>query len=191
MWLLLLACTSQDKVPYFDGCGACDPDELKWVAEVIDGDTVRFEGDEESTRLLGIDTPEVFTDSSIPECYGAEASDFMKDLLPPGTQVLLRFDTDDNLVDVVGRNLAYVNVALDLEDREQPIFNSSTDWALSDSEFVEKVHVNRELLVKGYASLIEEDDFIEGLRYEETLRNAQDLAIENGAGLWLACEESQ
>jgi endonuclease YncB( thermonuclease family) len=95
------------------------------------------------------------------------------------------------LVDVVGRNLAYVFVALDVEGREQPIFNSSTDWALSDDELVEKIHVNREVLAQGYAPLIEESDFIEGLRYEETLRNAQDLAIENGAGLWTACAESQ
>lgn len=191
MWLLLLACTSQDKVPYFDGCGACDADELMWVAEVIDGDTVRLEGEEESFRLLGIDTPEVFTDSSIPECYGVEASDFTKDLLLPGTQVLVRYDTDENSVDVVGRNLAYIFVALDIDDGEQPIFSSSTDWALADDELVEKTHVNQELVIKGYAPLIAESDFIEGLRYEDVLRNAQDLAIENGAGLWSACEETQ
>jgi len=191
MWLMLLACTSQDKVPYFDGCSDCPDDRLAWVQEVIDGDTVRFEGDENSTRLLGIDTPEVFTDSSIPECYGVEASDFAKDLLTPGTQVLLRYDTDDNVVDVVGRNLAYVFVALDAEGGEQPIFNSSTDWALSDDELVDKLHLNQEVLVNGYATLIAESEFIEGLRYEETLRNAQELAIENGAGLWTACAESQ
>lgn len=191
MWIWLLACSSQDKVPYFDGCADCPEDTLEWVAEVIDGDTVRFEGDEESTRLLGIDTPEVFTDDSIPECFGVEASDFTKAQLPPGTQVLLRYDTADNLVDVVDRNLAYVFVARDLEGGDQPIFNSATDWSLSDSEEVDRIFLNRELVVQGYAPLIAESDFIEGLRYENTLRAAQDVAIENGAGLWSACEESE
>lgn len=191
MWLWLLACTSQDKVPYFDGCADCPKDELARVAEVIDGDTVRFEGDEESTRLLGIDTPEVYTDTSIPECFGVEASDFTKALLPVGTQVLLRFDTDDNLVDVVDRNLAYVFVAVDKEGEEQPIFTSSTNWALADNEVVDKIFINRELVTEGYAPLIAESDFIEGLRYEDTLRAAQDVAIENGAGLWSACEEPE
>ena len=191
MWLWLLACTSQDKVPYFDGCADCPKDKLVRVAEVIDGDTVRFEGDEESTRLLGIDTPEVFTDNSIPECFGVEASDFTKALLPVGTQVLLRFDTDDNLVDVVDRNLAYVFVAVNLTGEDQPEYESANKWVLENSDEVEQVFVNRELVIEGYAPLIAESDFIEGLRYEDTLRAAQDVAIENGAGLWSACEESE
>lgn len=189
MWLWMLACTSQDKVPYFEGCAECGETILARVAEVIDGDTVRFEGDTETTRLLGIDTPEVFTDSSIPDCYGPEASSYTASVLPVGAQVLLRFDLPEQQVDVVGRNLAYVFIAADWDDREQPIFSSAADWQLADVEEVEKIFVNQSLLREGFATLISEDDFIEGLRYEDTLRAAQDTAIQNNAGLWSACQE--
>ena len=53
------------------------PEREATVTRVVDGDTVVLSGLGRS-RLIGIDTPEVFGD---PECYGAEASAFSKRLL--------------------------------------------------------------------------------------------------------------
>jgi micrococcal nuclease len=54
-------------------------------------------------RLIGIDTPEVFGEQ---ECFGAEASTFVKRLLPEGTHVRYRLGAERR--DRYGRALAYV-----------------------------------------------------------------------------------
>ena len=54
-------------------------------------------------RLIGIDTPEVFGQA---ECFGREASAFVKELLPAGSQVDYRLGSDPQ--DRFGRALAYV-----------------------------------------------------------------------------------
>ena len=84
------------------------PPDVGVVEWVLDGDTVDIEiaGAEERVRLLGINTPETHTDTGVPECYGAEAFEFTRSLLPVGAEVRL-------VRDVVGRDdydrlLAYV-----------------------------------------------------------------------------------
>jgi micrococcal nuclease len=80
------------------------------VVRVVDGDTVRvrFPGgsDEESVRLLGIDTPETHGPGGLRECFGREASDHTTSLLPPGERVRLVRDVEAR--DRYGRLLAYV-----------------------------------------------------------------------------------
>ena len=61
------------------------------VAHVVDGDTldVTFaHRGRERVRLLGIDTPETVKPRAPVECFGPEASDHTKELLPPGTAVV-------------------------------------------------------------------------------------------------------
>jgi micrococcal nuclease len=72
------------------------------VESVTDGDTVRLRG-LGKTRLIGIDTPEVYGSA---ECYGREASSFTKRTLPPGTPVRYRIGVEPR--DRYGRALAYI-----------------------------------------------------------------------------------
>lgn len=72
------------------------------VEKVTDGDTVRLEGIGR-VRLIGVDTPEVFGGA---ECYGREASAFVKRLLPPGSRVRFRLGVEER--DRYGRALAYL-----------------------------------------------------------------------------------
>jgi micrococcal nuclease len=80
------------------------------VVRAVDGDTVRvrFPGasEDESVRLLGIDTPETHGVGGLRECFGREASDHTKALLPPGERVRLVRDAEAR--DRYGRLLAYV-----------------------------------------------------------------------------------
>jgi micrococcal nuclease len=74
------------------------------VTRVIDGDTVVLAG-LGSTRLIGVDTPEVFGHE---ECFGQAASTYTKTLLRAGTAVRYRFDAERQ--DRYGRALAYLFV---------------------------------------------------------------------------------
>jgi len=83
-----------------------------FVASVTDGDTIVLRGINfgevhaatggRKTRLIGVDTPEVFGGV---ECYGASASAFTKEQLENRT-VLVTFDVER--IDRFGRALAYV-----------------------------------------------------------------------------------
>jgi micrococcal nuclease len=75
---------------------------------VIDGDTLIAEvaGAEERIRLIGIDTPETVAPNRPVECYGAEASHRLDDLLPVGTAIRLERDVEPR--DPYDRLLAYV-----------------------------------------------------------------------------------
>ncbi len=66
------------------------------VVRVVDGDTVRLQisKNEESVRLLNIDTPETVDPLRPIQEYGREASDFLKSLLKPGTTVLYQYDVE-------------------------------------------------------------------------------------------------
>jgi micrococcal nuclease len=72
------------------------------IARVTDGDTVVLAGLGKS-RLIGVDTPEVHGGR---ECYGREASEYVKRLLPPARAVRYRFDVERR--DRYGRALIYL-----------------------------------------------------------------------------------
>ncbi len=78
------------------------------VLKVVDGDTVivSIDGKEENVRLLGINTPETVKQNWPIECYGPEASQLTKTLLPPGTAV--RLERDIEARDAYNRLLAYI-----------------------------------------------------------------------------------
>jgi endonuclease YncB( thermonuclease family) len=78
------------------------------VERVVDGDTVvvRFGGDAQSVRLIGIDTPESVKPNSPVECFGKEAAAFTGSLLPKDTPV--RVERDVEARDDYGRLLGYV-----------------------------------------------------------------------------------
>ena len=94
--------------------------EIYSVVSVIDGDTIKvqFPGRVEHVRLIGMNTPETHGKGGLKECYGEEATQQTKSLLPSGTKV--RLENDVVKRDIYGRMLAYVyrasdNLFIDLE----------------------------------------------------------------------------
>ena len=78
------------------------------VVDVLDGDTIvvrRAGGQEETVRLLGIDTPETHHPTKPVECFGPEASAFTSRRLF-GEVVTLEDDVETR--DIYDRRLAYV-----------------------------------------------------------------------------------
>lgn len=71
--------------------GAARDQDRAVVDRVVDGDTVdvRFDGRLERVRLLNVDTPETVDPDRPVECLGEEATEFLTELLPPGTEVTL------------------------------------------------------------------------------------------------------
>ena len=83
------------------------PAETEWgvVVRVADGDTltVRFDnGEEETIRLLDVDTPETVHPNRPEECFGAQASDYTKTLMRQRVRI------EPMGRDRYGRLLAYV-----------------------------------------------------------------------------------
>jgi micrococcal nuclease len=83
---------------------------LTTVVRVIDGDTVvvSIAGSAHTVRLIGIDTPEIAHHDQPGECFGPEAAERTRALLPPGSPVVLHLDAETR--DRYGRLLAYVRI---------------------------------------------------------------------------------
>ncbi len=81
---------------------ASSPDAGATVAAIVDGDTIDVvvDGEEQRVRLLNVDTPEVG------ECLHDEATTFLEQRIPPGTEVDLEYDEERH--DQYGRVLAGV-----------------------------------------------------------------------------------
>lgn len=91
------------------------PSSLYTVLSVTDGDTIRVDYDGTSTpvRLIGVNTPETVDPRKSVECFGVEASNYLKSLLS-GRQVTLEADPTQTDRDKYNRLLRYVY--LDGED---------------------------------------------------------------------------
>ena len=74
------------------------------IDHVVDGDTVALLNGQR-VRLVQIDTPEVYFGT---ECYGRQASQTTKRLLPAGSRVRLFTEPATDRVDEYGRLLRYV-----------------------------------------------------------------------------------
>lgn len=90
------------------GRGGTGPAGAAVVVRVVDGDTLVADvgGHEQHVRLIGIDTPETVAPDRPDECFGAEASRRLTELLPPGTAIRLERDVEPR--DRYDRLLAYV-----------------------------------------------------------------------------------
>jgi micrococcal nuclease len=78
------------------------------VVDVFDGDTIvvrRAGGQDETIRLLGVDTPETHHPRKPVQCYGPEASAYTTRRL---FGQVVRLEDDVERHDVYGRRLAYV-----------------------------------------------------------------------------------
>ena len=113
------------------------------VTRVVDGDTIKLEGGI-TVRLLGIDTPESVHPRKPVECYGPEASKYLKDRVL-GEMVHLKFGVDK--ADRYGRMLAYV--------------------------YMGRTDINQELVKKGYAYVYPSKDYKTIHRYLHHARKAR------------------
>ncbi len=127
------------------------------VTKVTDGDTihVKIGTQDETVRLIGINTPETVDPRRPVQCFGKEASNRMKELAK-GKIVRLEYDDSQSLRDIYGRLLAYVY----LEDGEM---------------------LNRKMVAEGYAY---EYTYMTPYKYQSEFRQLQRLAQTSGRGLW-------
>ncbi|MGH3041975.1 MAG: thermonuclease family protein [Gaiellaceae bacterium] len=124
------------------------------VARVGDGDTIDL-AHGSRVRLVQIDAPEL----GERECFGAEAAEELRELLPPGASVHLEADPRLDDADRFDRLLRYVHR--------------------------DGLNVNVELVRRGAASVW----FVGGERgrYADELLDAAEEAQDEGRGLWSAC----
>lgn len=123
------------------------------VEYVHDGDTL-FLADGRKVRLLGINAPEIGDNR---ECYGDEATEALRALLPAGSKVLVASDVEP--LDQYGRSLLFVY----------------TDAGLN---------VNLELVAEGAATV---EMYEPNVLLRDRLHSAEDAARDAGLGLWGAC----
>ena len=123
------------------------------MTKVTDGDTIHL-GSLGSVRLIGIDTPEVYGSA---ECFGREASEFAKRLLPLGARVRYRVGVEER--DRYGRLLAYV-------------------W-LPDGRML-----NRVMVQQGFAQPLTIPPIV---AFADVFRAGARAARQAGLGLWRAC----
>jgi micrococcal nuclease len=140
------------------------------VRFVWDGDTVELQVEESGeivttlakipVRLIGIDAPEIESQNrdEPSECYGDETTEFLRELLPVDTPVLV--DRDRSTRDDFDRRLLYV-------------------WRAADGLFV-----NYELVAEGYGEAIR---VWPNVAYWDELEQAQRQAQRAELGMWGAC----
>ena len=123
------------------------------VEYVHDGDTL-FLDDGRKVRLLGVNTPEIGENL---ECYGPEATDLLRSLLPEGSHVWVQHDIEP--LDQYGRSLLFVY----------------TD---------DGKNVNLELLREGAAEV---EMYRPNVLLSDEIHTAEDAARAAGLGLWGSC----
>jgi micrococcal nuclease len=138
---------------------SADTGEDTTVERHVDGDTLWVE-DRVKVRLLGVDTPETKHPSRTVECFGKEASRFLSELVPLGTDVRLVYDVERE--DRYGRTLAYV-------------------YRVRDGLFV-----NAELVREGYAQVYTAPP---NVAHVDAFLMLQAEAREARRGLWSACDD--
>jgi micrococcal nuclease len=95
-------------------------DKTYMVQSVIDGDTIKiiYNGAVTSVRLIGVNTPETVDPRSTVECFGIEASNYLKQKIG-GKNIRIAADTTQTDRDKYNRLLRYIY--LDGEDIGQSI----------------------------------------------------------------------
>jgi endonuclease YncB( thermonuclease family) len=155
--------------------GVCAAARFATVACVLDGDTfdvgVCGEGGER-IRMLGINAPEI-AHAEPAECWGDEAAAVLTNELT-GRDVVLSFD--EHCIDPYERTLAYVTLVDELEaDTAGPVTGDAP-------------MVNTWMLSTGNARLFDED-WVDPLRRQAEIDQAEALARAQGIGLWGACPD--
>lgn len=127
------------------------------IVHITDGDTfdILIDGRKSRVRMLGINTPESVDPRRPVECFGREASNYLKDLIN-NKQVRLEQDSDKPGTDEYGRLLRYV--------------------------FLGDTNINEQMIRDGYA--YEYTYKSEKYTYQNQFKKAEKFARENKLGLW-------
>ena len=127
------------------------------VVKVVDGDTLalNIDGQNQTLRLIGIDTPETVDPRKPVQCFGVEASNKAKEILT-GQKVRIEKDSTQGELDKYDRLLAYVF----LEDG---------------------TNFNKMMVEQGYAY---EYTYDLPYKYQAEFKLAEQTAREQGRGLW-------
>jgi micrococcal nuclease len=113
-----------------------------------------------TVRLLGINAPESVDPRKRVECFGKEASLFLRNLLTKGSFVYLASDSEKSDVDKYGRLLRYVFLP-----------NTQSEWKF----------INMEIVSNGYAF---EESFGETYLLQVLMENTEQEAQSSKEGLW-------
>ncbi|MCC6270849.1 MAG: thermonuclease family protein [Microbacteriaceae bacterium] len=153
--------TNPSEPPISDNLARPADATLSHVAYVHDGDTLFLQpdgtyarDDQIKVRLIGIDSPELRPEV---ECFGVEARDYLRGMLPEGTEVWIK--TDREALDQYGRRLLYL-------------------WTMDDRS------VNLDLVERGYATAL---NIAPSNTFWKTFDAAESAARTADAGLWGAC----
>lgn len=118
-----------------------DEDRRGEVVRVIDGDTLiaLVDGEETTIRLLNIDTPETKDPDEEVQCLGPEASEFLVERLPAGTEIELEYDQErtdryDRTLAGVYESGALVNAEIAAEGLGVPVLFEPNDRFLPEVE---------------------------------------------------------
>jgi micrococcal nuclease len=133
--------------------------DLATVESVVDGDTIHVSG-VGTVRLIGVDTPETRHPDRGQECFGAEATVRMSELLPAGESVRLAYDQDRR--DRFDRVLAYVYRGAD------------------------ELFINADLVRTGHARAT---DYPPNSAFKGEFSRLEAQARSTGEGLWSACPQ--
>jgi micrococcal nuclease len=127
------------------------------ITKITDGDTIHImmNGQDETVRLIGINTPETVDPRRPVECFGKEASTRMQEITK-GKIVRLEYDETQYTRDTYGRLLAYIY----LEDGQM---------------------LNRKMIAEGYAY---EYTYMTPYKYQKEFRQLQSFAQSSKRGLW-------
>ena len=134
------------------------------LVSVVDWDTIKIEKDwkEISIRMIGVDSPESnSTRYGYIECYGAEASNHLKQLLNGVKEIEIELDETQGEFDTYNRMLAYVRV--------------------------NGTNINQKMIEDWFAW---EYTYNKAYQYQKEFQLAEEQANKNQKGLWssLACD---
>jgi len=142
------------------------PSDVTSVLRVIDGDTVQVkksDGEKITYRLIGVNTPETVDPRKTVECFGKEASDYLKKTLA-GVEAAgysVAYDDTQQRTDKYDRHLVYLYVG----DRTGSTTKS----------------INQQIIENGYGY---EYTYRVPYKYQKEFKESERLARDEKRGLW-------
>lgn len=128
--------------------------ETYLVTKIVDGDTIYVAGISTRIRLVGVNTPETVKSDTPVQCYGPEASNYLKELLL-GKYVGLEIDAASGAMDIYNRQLRYV--------------------------YLNGENVSQKIILGGYGK---EASYGNDYKYRQQFLEAEEYARTNKIGLW-------